>query len=107
MAKLTIKRKLAAVSRETQENTRSGQSKNTLNPGMAEEYIAKISEDNVRRVTEKLPKQFCRKESRILCALSNLDEILLNPLVRTCSVAVPGTSRNTTQKNGNPLRIVA
>ena len=32
-------------------------------------------------------------------ALSKLDEILLNPQVRTCSVAVPGTSRNTNSEN--------
>ena len=32
-------------------------------------------------------------------ALSNLDEILLNPQVRTCSVAVPGTSRNNNSEN--------
>ena len=32
-------------------------------------------------------------------ALSKLDEFLLNPQVRTCSVAVPGTSRNNNSEN--------
>ena len=44
-------------------------------------------------MTKKLSKEFSRTESRILGALSKLDEFLLNPLVRTCSVAVPGTTR--------------
>ena len=38
-------------------------------------------------------------ESRILGALSKLDEFLLNPQVRTCSVAVHGTSRNSNSEN--------
>ena len=32
-------------------------------------------------------------------ALSKLDEFLLNPQVRTCSVAVPGTTRNNNSGN--------
>ena len=43
MAKLTNKRKLVAVPRETPENTMNNQSQNTLNPGMAEEYITQVS----------------------------------------------------------------
>ena len=35
-------------------------------------------------------------------ALSKLDEFLLNPQVRTCSVAVPGTSRNNGSENREP-----
>ena len=41
-------------------------------------------------------------ESRILGALSKLDEFLLNPEVRTCSVAVPGTSTNNDSENREP-----
>ena len=54
------------------------------------------------RVTKKLSKEFSRTESRILGALSKLDDILLNPQVRTCSVAVPGTSRNSGSENREP-----
>ena len=79
MAILRNKRKLAAVSRETPEITRSSQSQNTLDPGMAQEYISQVSEEIQRRVTKKLSKDFSWTESRILGALSNFDESLLNP----------------------------
>ena len=35
-------------------------------------------------------------------ALSKLDEFLMNPQVRTCSAAVPGTSRNSNSENREP-----
>ena len=35
-------------------------------------------------------------------ALSKLDDFFLNPQVRTCSVAVPGTSRNSDSGNREP-----
>ena len=44
------------VSRETPENTRNSKSQNTLDPWMAEEYIAQVSEDIEGRVTKKLQK---------------------------------------------------
>ena len=106
MATLRNKRKLAAVSRESPENTRYSQSQNTLDREMAEEYISQISEEIEERVTKKLSKEFSQRESRLLGALSMLDEFLLNPEVRTCSVAVPGTSRNNDSETGNPLGIV-
>ena len=93
---------MAAVSRETPENTRNNQSQNTLNPGMAEEYITQVSEEIEGRVTKKLSQDFSRTESRILGALSKVDEFLLNPQVRTCSVAVPGTSKNNNSENREP-----
>ena len=94
MATLRNKRKLAAVSRETPESTRNGRTQNILDPELAQDYISQVSEDIEGRVTKKLSKEFSRTESRILRALSKLDEFLLNPQVRTCSVAVPGTSRS-------------
>ena len=99
MATLKNKRELAAVSRETPENTRNSQSQNTLDPEMAQEYISQVSEKIEGRVTKKLSKDFGRTESRILGALSELDDFLLNPQVQTCSVAVPGTSRNNNSQN--------
>ena len=102
MATLRNKRKIAAVSRETPENTRNSQSRNTLDPEMAHEYISQVSEEIEGRVTKKLSKEFSRTESRILGALSKLDEFLLNPQVRTCSVAVPGTSRNSDSGDREP-----
>ena len=104
MATLRNKRKLAAVSKETPENTRNSQSQNTLDPEMSQEYISEVSEEIEGRVSKKLSKEFSRTESHILGALSKLDELLLNPQVRTCSVAVPGTSRNSDSGNREPNR---
>ena len=94
MATLRNERKLAAVSRETPESTRNGRTQNILDLELAQDYISQVSEEIEGRVTKKLSKEFSRTESRILGALSKLDEFLLNPQGRTCSVAVPGTSRS-------------
>ena len=99
MATLRNKRKLAAVSRETPESTRSGRTQNILDPELTQDYISQVSEEIEGRVTKKLSKEFSRTESPILGALSKLDEFLLNPQVRTCSVAVPGTSRSSNVEN--------
>ena len=99
MATLRNKRKLAAISRETPESTRSGRTQNILDPELTQDYISQVSEEIEGRVTKKLSKEFSRTESRILGALSKLDEFLLNPQVRTCSVAVPGTSRSSNLEN--------
>ena len=99
MATLRNKRKLAAVSRETPENTRSGRAPNVLDPELTQEYISQVSDEIEGRVTKKLSKEFSRTESRILGALSKLDAFLLNPQVRTCSVAAPGTSRSSNLEN--------
>ena len=102
MVTLRNERKLAAVSRETPENTTNSPSQNTLDPQMAQEYITQVSEEVEGRVILKIPQELSRKESRILGALSKLDKFLLNPQVRTCSVAVPGTSRNNDSENREP-----
>ena len=99
MATLRNKRKLATVSRETPESTRSGRTQNILDPELTQDYISQVSEEIEGRVTKKLSKEFTGTESRILGALSKLDEFLLNPQVRTCSVAVPGTSRSSNLEN--------
>ena len=99
MATLRNKRKLAAVSRETRESTRSGRAPNILDPELTQDYISQVSEEIEGRVTKKLSKEFSKTESRILGALSKLDEFLLNPQVRTCSVVAPGTSRSNNLEN--------
>ena len=100
MPTLTNKRKFAAVTRETQEeHRRNGQSRNTSVPRINEEYITKVSEEIESRITKKLFQEFCRTDSRILGALSNLDEFLLNPQIRMHSATVPGTFRNTNVEN--------
>ena len=99
MATLRNKRKLAAVSRETPEGTRGSRTQNALDPELTQDCISQVSEEMEGRVTKRLSKEFSRTESRILGALSKLDEFLLNPQVQTCSVAVLGTSRNNNSKN--------
>ena len=98
MATLRNKRKLAAVTRETQEeNPRNGQSRNTSVPRINEEYITQVSEQIEGRVTKQLSQEFSRTESRFLGALSKLDKFLLNQQITTHSGTVPGTFRNTNQ----------
>ena len=100
MATLRNKRKLAAVTRETQEeNPKNGQSRNTSVPRINEEYITQVSEEIEGRVTKKLSQEFSGTESRILGTLSKLDEFLLNQQIRTHSGTVPGTFRNTNVEN--------
>ena len=99
MATLRNKRKLAAVSRETPEGNRSSRGRNALDPELTQECISQVSEEIDGKVTKKLSKEFSKTESRILGALSRLDEFLLNPQVRTCSVAVQGTSRDANSGN--------
>ena len=93
MATLRNKRKLAAVSRETPEGSRSSRGQTLLDPELTQDYISQVSEEIEGRVTKKLSKEFSKTESRILGALSKLGEFLLNPQVRTCST-VQGASRN-------------
>ena len=96
MATLRNKRKLAAVTRETQEENPSiGQSRNTSVPRIKEEYIAQVSEEIVGRVSKKLSQEFSRAESHILGALSKLDEFLSNQQIHTHFETVPGTFRST------------
>ena len=100
MATLRNKRKLAAVTRETQEeNPRNGQSRNTSVPRINEENISQVSEEIEGRVTKNLSPEFSRTELRILGALCELDEFLLNPQIRTHSGTVPGTFQNRNVEN--------
>ena len=98
MATLRNKRKSAAVSRETPEGSRGSRGRNILDPELTQDYISQVSEEIEGSVTKKLSEEFNKTESRILCALSKLDEFLLNPQVRTCSV-VQGASRNANSEN--------
>ena len=100
MATLRNKRKLAAVTREIQdENPRNGQSRNTSVPRINEGYLTQLSEEIEGRITKKLSREFSRIESRISDALSKLDEVLSNQQIQTHSKTVPGTFRNTNVEN--------
>ena len=102
MATLRNKRTLGAVSREMQEITRNSHSQNTSVPGITEKYITQVFEEIKGRVTKKLSQEFSTTESRISGALPKLDEFLLNPLTRTLSGSVPGTSQNIDLENREP-----
>ena len=99
MATLKNKRKLAAVSRKTPQGSRGSRGPQILDPDLTHENISQVSKEIEGRVTKKLSKEFSKTESRILGALSKLDEHLLNPQVTTCSVAVHGTSTNANSEN--------
>ena len=94
--------KLAGVSRKTQENARNSQAENIFGPGMTRECITQVSDQIESRVTEKLSQDFSRTESRILGALSKLDELHLNSQLRTCTGTVQGTSRCNVFENREP-----
>ena len=55
--------------------------KNTSVAKSQEDYITQVSEEIEGIITKKLSKDLSRTESRILGALSRLDDILLNPLL--------------------------
>ena len=99
MATLRNKRKLAAVSREAPEGSSSSRGRTVLDLELTQDYISQVSEEIEGRVTKELSKEFNKTESRILGALSKLDEFLLNPQVRTCSVTAHGTSRHSNLEN--------
>ena len=103
MATLRNKRKLASVTKKTQEeHPGNGQSRNSSVPRNNEAYLTQVSEENEGRVTKRLYQEFSWTESRILGALSKLYEFFLNPQIRTHSGTVPGTFRNTNVENREP-----
>ena len=87
------------MARETQEYPRNNQSQNSAAPGITEDYIAEVSEEIEGRVTKKLSQELSRTDSRVLGALSKLDESFLNPQIRTFSGTVPGTFRTADVEN--------
>ena len=100
MATLRNKQKLAAVTRETQEeHPRIGQSRNTSVPRINEEKVTQVSDEIESGVFKKLSQELSTTQSRILGALSKLDKFLLNQQIQTHSGTVPGTFRNTNVEN--------
>ena len=79
------------------DSNRSSRGQKVLEPELTQDYVSQICKEIEGRVTQKLFKEFSKTESRILCALSKLNEFLPNAQVRTCSVA--GTSGNNNSEN--------
>ena len=65
-----------------------------LTRNMSYKFLRRLSAESLKNSQE-----FNRTESRILGALSQLVEFLLNPQIRTHSGTVPGTFRNTNVEN--------
>ena len=97
MATLRNKRNLAAVLKEAAGNTRNNQSQNTPDPGMAQKYISQVSEEIEGWVIKKLPKNSAGRSHASWALSLNLMNFFWTHKNRTCSVAVPETSR----KNGS------
>ena len=97
MATLRDKRKVAALNKENhEEHPWSNQARDTIVPRSEEDFITitQVSTEIEGRVTEKLSKEFSRTESHILGAFTQLDEFLLNPLIRGHSGFAPETFWN-------------
>ena len=89
------KRKLAALNKENcEEHPRSNLAQNSSAPRLQEDYITQVSEEIEGRVTKRLSKEFSRTENRILGALAQLDDFLMNPLLPGHAGTTPEPSRN-------------
>ena len=65
--------------------------------------MTQVSEEIEGRVIKNLSQEFSRTQSRILCALSKLEEFILNRQVQTESWSILRTSRNTDVENQEPI----
>ena len=100
MATLINKQKLDVLNKENyEEHPRSNLAPNTNVPRSQEDYIPQVSAEIEARVRKKLSQEFSRTESRILSAVSQLEEFLLNPLIECHSGSAPETSRKTLGTN--------
>ena len=105
MANLRNKRKLCALNKEDwEEHPRIRLAQNSNVPISQEDYITQVSEEIEGRVTKKLSQEFNGTKSRILGALSRLDDFLLSPLIQRLSGAPPETSRNAYGTNQGTTR---
>ena len=94
------KGKLAAVNKENcEEHPRSNLAQNSNVHRSQEDFISQVFEEIEDNLTEKLSQEHSRTESRILGALSRLDDFLVNPFFQGHSGTTPETSRNTLRKN--------
>ena len=95
MATLWNKGKLAALNKENcEEHLRSNLAQNSNARRLQEDYITQVSEEIEGRVMKKLSQNFSRTESRILGALSRLEDFLLKPLIQGHSGTAPETCQN-------------
>ena len=100
MAALRNEKKHAALNKENcQAKSRRNLEQNTSVAKSQENYITQVNEKIEGKLTKKLSKEFSRTENRILGALPQLDEFLLNRLLQGHSGSAPETSRKTLNIN--------
>ena len=68
-------------------------------PRSQEDYITQVCEEIEGSVPKRLSKEFSRTENRILGALAQLDDFLMNPLLPGHSGTTPEPTRNTSHNN--------
>ena len=91
---------MATLNKENcEEHPRSHLAQNSSAPRSQEDYITQVSEEIEGRVTKRLSKEFSRTENRILGALTQLDDFLMNPLLPGYSGATPEPTRNASSNN--------
>ena len=102
MAFLRNKRKLAAINKDNISMKIipriTTHARNTIFP-RSQDFLTQVSEEIEVIVTKKLSQEFSRTESRILGALSRLDEFILNPQAPVHSETVPEVSWNSNIEN--------
>ena len=95
IATIRNRSKLAGLNKENcEEHPRSNLAQNSNVPRSQEDYITRVSEEVVVRVTKMLSQEFSRTENPVLGALARLGDFLMSPLVQGHSVTVSVTSRN-------------
>ena len=86
---------MAALNKENcEEHPRSNLAQNSSAPRSQEDNITQVFEEIEGRVTKRLSKEFSRTENRILGALAQLDDFLMNPILPGRSGTTPEPSRN-------------
>ena len=102
MTTLPNKRKIVAVAREGQENSRNSQARNTAVPQINKDNITQLPEEKEGSLTKTWPQDFYRTESQFLGALSKLNNFLLNPQVRERSGTVTESFWKSDTENQEP-----
>ena len=86
---------MAALNKENfEEHPRGNVAQNSSVPRSQEDYMPHYSEEIEGRVIKRLSQEFSMTESRILGALSRLDDFVMNLLIQGHSGTAPETSRN-------------
>ena len=92
------KRNLAALNKENcEEHPRSNLAQNSSAPRSQGDYITQVSKEIEGRVTKRLSKEFSRTENRILGALAQFDDFLMNPLLPEPTRSALGNNQGTNE----------